>query len=75
MKVEVNLKCGRKIVFENVYNYTVQKGVLCIHKETKNEGATELGIVAMFNFDEVINVCTPEETKMNEYNSTLGGTK
>ena len=65
MKVDVELKCGRKLVFKDIDTYMVDQGILRLQQGTNN--------IALFNWDEVIYVSTPEELNVSEYKSTLGG--
>ena len=65
MKVDVELKCGRKLVFEDIDTYMVDQGILRLQQGTNN--------TILFNWDEVVYVSMPEELKVSEYKSTLGG--
>lgn len=67
MKVNVILKCGKELVFENIDNFHVKSGVLLLEKG----GDWPI----MFNWDEVIYVSMPDRLDVSEYKSTLGGKK
>lgn len=67
MKVDVILKCGKKLVFENIDDFGVQDGVLWLEQGNDNP--------IMFNWDEVVYVSIPDRLDVSKYKSTIGGGK
>lgn len=67
MTVDVVLKCGKMLEFEDIDNFNVQNGVLRLKQGNDNP--------IMFNWDEVVYVSIPDCLDVSEYKSTLGGGK
>ena len=67
MTVNVDLKCGKKLVFEGIDNYEVINGLLSLERKNKN--------IIVFNWNEVVCVSVPDYLDVREYKSTLRGRK